>query len=42
MGNIAVPTSQQHMTAGFLLVTMERVVLASKVKFLSVDFAVVP
>jgi hypothetical protein len=28
------------MTAGFLLVTMERVVLASKVKFLFVDFAV--
>ena len=37
MGNIAVPTSQQHMTAGFMLVTMEDVVLASFVKFLSVD-----
>ena len=28
------------MTAGFLLVTMERVVLARKVKFFFVDFAV--
>ena len=37
MGDIAVPTSQQHMTAGFMLVTMEDVVLASTVKFLFVD-----
>ena len=33
MGAIAVPTSQQHMTAGFMLVTMEDVVLASTVNF---------
>ena len=33
MGSAAVPTSQQHMTAGFMLVTMEDVVLASLVKF---------
>ena len=33
MGDIAVPASQQHMTAGFMLVTMEDVVLASTVKF---------
>ena len=37
MGVIAVPTSQQHMTAGFMLVTMEDVVLASRVKFFFVD-----
>ena len=37
MGSIAVPTSQQHMTPGFMLVTMECVVLASFVKFLFVD-----
>lgn len=37
MGDIAVPTSQQHMTAGFMLVTMEDVVLASTVKFFFVD-----
>ena len=37
MGYIAVPTSQQHMTAGFILVTMEDVVLSSTVKFLFVD-----
>ena len=36
MGAIAVPTSQQHMTAGFMLVTMEDVVLASTPKFLFV------
>ena len=33
MGDIAVPASQQHMTAGFMLVTMEDVVLASTVNF---------
>ena len=37
MGDIAVPTSQQHMTAGFMLVTMEDVVLASNFKFFLVD-----
>ena len=37
MGDIAVPTSQQHMTAGFMLVTTEDVVLASTVKFFLVD-----
>ena len=37
MGDIAVPASQQHMTAGFMLVTMEDVVLASTVKFLFVE-----
>ena len=37
MGAAAVPASQQHMTAGFMLVTMEDVVLASKVKFFLVD-----
>ena len=37
MGAIAVPTSQQHMTAGSMLVTVEVVVSASKVKFLLVD-----
>ena len=37
MGDIAVPTSQQHMTAGFMLVTTEDVVLASTAKFLLVD-----
>ena len=37
MGDIIVPASQQHMTAGFMLVTMEDVVLASTVKFLFVD-----
>jgi len=37
MGDIAVPTSQQHMTAGFMLVTTEDIVLASKVKFFLVD-----
>ena len=36
MEDIAVPTSQQHMTAGFMLVTMEDVVLASSLKFLVV------
>ena len=36
MGDIAVPTSQQHMTAGFMLVTMEDVVPASTFKFLFV------
>ena len=36
MGDSAVPTSQQHMTAGFMLVTMEDVVLASTFKFLFV------
>ena len=36
MGAIAVPTPQQHMTAGFMIVTMEDVVLASTVKFLFV------
>ena len=39
MGDIAVPTSQQHMTAGFMLVNMENVVLASTVKFFVVDFS---
>ena len=38
MGDIAVPASQQHMTAGFMLVTMEDVVLASRAKFLFVEF----
>ena len=33
MGDFAVPTSQQHMTAGFMLVTMEDVVLASTFNF---------
>ena len=37
MGSFAVPASQQHMTAGFMLVTMEDVVPASIVKFLFVD-----
>jgi len=37
MGNFAVPASQQHMTAGFMLVTMEDVVSASTVKFFLVD-----
>ena len=41
MGDIAVPTSQQHMTAGFMLVTMEDVVLASTVKFLVVAVGLV-
>ena len=41
MGVIAVPTSQQHMTAGFMLVTMEDVVLASLFKFLFVDSGLV-
>ena len=36
MGDIAVPTSQQHMTAGCMLVTMEDVVRASIFKFLFV------
>ena len=36
MGSFAVPASQQHMTAGFMLVTMEDVVLASRLKFLCV------
>ena len=40
MGDIAVPASQQHMTAAFMLVTMEDIVLASKVKFLFVDAGV--
>ena len=39
MGDIAVPASQQHMTAGFMLVTMEYVVLAGKVKFLFLELA---
>ncbi len=33
MGDIAVPTSQQHITAGFMLVTIDVVVLASTVMF---------
>ena len=33
MGDIVVPASQQHMTAGFILVTMPDVVSASTVKF---------
>ena len=33
MGDITVPASQQHMTAGFMLVTMEDVVLISRSKF---------
>ena len=33
MGDLAVPTSQQHMTAGFMLVTTEDVVFASRVNF---------
>jgi hypothetical protein len=33
MGAFASPASQQHMTAGFILVTMEDVVLASLLKF---------
>ena len=37
MGSFAVPASQQHMTAGFMLVTMEDVVLASRFKLLFVD-----
>ena len=37
MGAIAVPTSQQHMMAGFMLVTMEEVVLASTYQFFFVD-----
>jgi|TARA_B110001469_G_C9594325_1_gene295061 hypothetical protein len=37
MGFIASPTSQQHMTAGFMLVTMEDIVVASAVRFLCVD-----
>ena len=41
MGSIAVPASQQHMTAGFMLVTTEYVVLASAVKFLFVDAGLV-
>jgi len=36
MGDITVPASQQHMTAGFMLVTMEDVVFASRLKFLCV------
>ena len=39
MGSIAVPASQQHMTAGFMLLTMEDVVLASRFKFFFVDAA---
>jgi len=39
MGSIAVPTPQQHMTAGFMLVTMRDVVSASRVKFLFVFFS---
>jgi len=38
MGEAAVPTSQQHMTAGFILVTTSDVVSASTVKFLFVVF----
>ena len=41
MGAIAVPTSQQHMTAGSMLVTMEVVVLASKLKLFFVDASLV-
>ena len=37
MGDVAVPASQQHMTAGFMFVTMEDVVLASTFKFLFVS-----
>ena len=36
MGAIAVPASQQHMTAGFILLTMEVVVLVSRFRFLFV------
>ena len=39
MGSFAVPTSQQHITAGFMLVTMEIVVVASRAKFLAVAFS---
>ena len=35
IGDIAVPTSQQHMTAGFMLVSMENVVSCSVHKFFS-------
>ena len=41
MGEAAVPTSQQHMTAGFILVTMEDVISASTVKFFFVDAGLV-
>ena len=37
MGFVASPTSQQHMTPGFRLVTMEEIVSASLVMFLRVD-----
>ena len=37
MGDIAVPTSQQHMTAGFMFLTMEDVVPASFAKCFFVD-----
>jgi hypothetical protein len=40
MGFIASPASQQHMTAGFMLVTMEDVVSVSLVRFLLVDSGV--
>jgi hypothetical protein len=39
MGFIASPTSQQHMTAGFILVTIEHVVFQSFARFLRVDTA---
>ena len=42
MGDCAVPTSQQHMTAGFMLVTMEDVVSASTLKFFCSRWSVVP
>jgi hypothetical protein len=37
MGFIASPTSQQHMASGFMLVTMEAMVLESTPRFLRVD-----
>ena len=37
MGAIANPTSQQHITDGFMLVTISDVVSASVVKFLFVE-----
>jgi len=39
MGDAAVPTSQQHMTAGFIFLTISDVVLASKFKFFFVHDA---
>ena len=40
MGFIASPASQLHMTADFMLVTMEVVVSASTIRFLRVDAGV--